>query len=154
MSTRTFAFLLTAFVVSAQSELAFATDVKGSGMSVITNIVMTDSHQEGQNTVLTGHVTAELTGILLGTLQAEETVIVHPDGTQELHAVETFTGTANGVQGTLVIEESGASDTDGIARIKFKIADASGCLEGVRGKGTLESLNGVASYEIRLQFRH
>jgi hypothetical protein len=154
MSTRTFAFLLTAFVVSAQSKPAFAKDVKGSGTSVITNIVVTDSHQEGQNTVLTGHVTAELTGILVGTIEAEETAIVHPDGTEELHAVETFTGTANGVQGTLVIDESGTRDPDGIVRTKFKITDASGCLEGVRGKGTLESLNGVASYEIRLQFRH
>jgi len=46
-------------------------------------------------------VTADYTGTFTGTSTLHGTLIVHADGSASFHDVETFTGTVDGVPGTV-----------------------------------------------------
>jgi Protein of unknown function (DUF3224) len=51
--------------------------------------------------------TVEYTGSLEGTSTLHGTLILHPDGSDTFHDFEVFTGTVNGVPGTLTFNLSG-----------------------------------------------
>ena len=131
---------------------ALAEQVTGTGTAVVTSYVITATRQEGGNTIMTLEVSATLTGILQGTSQATETAIVYPNGTTNIQAVETFTGSVNGVSGTLVFKSLGTLDAAGTLEGSFTILSASDCLDGVRGHGSLHSASGNGAYEVTLVY--
>ncbi len=86
------------------------TTVTGTFTASFTVLSITSS--DG-NTILTVTEIATLSGFLTGTRTAQGSEVIHPDGTFNAHDTGIFTGTANGVAGTLVItgESNGIGGT-------------------------------------------
>jgi hypothetical protein len=60
-------------------------------------------------------------------------LILHPNGTANFHDVETFTGTVNGVPGTVTFNLNGSADAAAVVSATAVILDASGDLAGLHG---------------------
>ena len=58
--------------------------------------------------------------------------MIHPDGSANFHDVEVFTGTVNGVAGTVTFDLTGPNDAARRPRTRTVI-DATGGLEGLHG---------------------
>jgi hypothetical protein len=98
----------------------------------------TDSYFEsfrtaGGNVIIGVVASVEYTGTLTGTSIVRGTIIVHPDGSANFHNVEEFTGTVNGVAGTLTLRIAGSNDAMLDVRAKSTIVDSSDELTGVHG---------------------
>jgi phage baseplate assembly protein gpV len=73
------------------------------------------------------------TGTLTGTSTVHGTLIFHPDGTANFHDVETFTGTVNGVAGTVTFNLNGSSDPALVVSATNVIVSATGGLADLHG---------------------
>ncbi|MET0384556.1 MAG: DUF3224 domain-containing protein [Polyangiales bacterium] len=143
--------LLGALILASSSLVARADKVRGGGPTTVTSTVVTATRTEGDKTILTLKVLAEVEGILDGSIDSDETAVIYPDGSIDLEALQTFTGTANGVEGTLLIREYAHFDEDGeLCYSRFHIVDAGGGLAGVHGHGRIEITDGAGTYEIVL----
>jgi hypothetical protein len=60
-------------------------------------------------------------------------LIFHPNGTANFHDIETFTGTVNGVPGTVTFNLNGSADAALVVSATDVILDASGGLAGLHG---------------------
>jgi hypothetical protein len=56
-----------------------------------------------------------------------------PPWRANFHDVETFTGTVNGVPGTVTFNDNGTSDPSGALKATLTIVSATGDLAGLRG---------------------
>ena len=88
---------------------------------------------EGGNAIIDLSATVSYTGTLSGTSQLHGVLIFHPNGTANFHDVETFTGTVNGVPGTLTFNLKGSSDENLVVKGTATIVDANGELTGLHG---------------------
>ena len=91
----------------------------------------------GGNTIITVTETATLSGFFTGTRIAQGSEIIHPDGTLNAHDTGIFTGTVNGVPGTLVID--GESSGIGITGAgSFTVGQGTEGLAGVHAQGPFQ----------------
>lgn len=126
--------------------------VTGTGTTTVTSRVITSSRQEGNYTIAAVSVTAVSTGILSGTIEAEETAIVHPDGAITITGVNRLIGSVDGTPGTLVIQERARIETSGRARSKFQIVEGTDALQAVRGRGSIQFKGDNGTYSVTLEF--
>lgn len=106
----------------------------GSFTSTATNISV---RQADGDTIITATETQILTGFFNGTPVAEGVQVIHPDGTFNAHDTGTFTGTADGKSGTVVItgSSSGAGDS-GTGQLVAELG--TGELAGLHAQGTFQ----------------
>ena len=70
---------------------------------------------------------------LHGHLNRAGTIVVHRDGSANFHDVEVFTGTVNGVPGTVTFNLTGSNDSALNVKARSTILSATGELSGLTG---------------------
>jgi hypothetical protein len=85
------------------------------------------------NVIIDLSATATYTGTFSGTSTIEGTLIVHADGSATFHDVEIFSGTVNGVSGTVTFKLNGGNDSGLASHATATIVDATGDLAGLHG---------------------
>jgi Protein of unknown function (DUF3224) len=78
--------------------------------------------------------------------------VVQQSGQSVCQGFETFTGTVNGLSGTVQFADVVFVDASGAAHGVFTIVGASDALANLRGHGTFSTVGGVGPYEGRLVF--
>ena len=86
-----------------------------------------------QNLIVDLSATAAYTGTFSGTSTINGILIVHPDGSANFHDVEVFTGTVNGVAGTVTFNLNGSNDAALNVHAAATIVGATGGLAGLHG---------------------
>lgn len=101
----------------------------------ITNTSATfDSVRSADGNLIIGvSATATYTGTLSGTSTLHGTLIVHEDGSANFHDVEVFTGTVNGVPGTITFNLTGRNDAQLAVDETRTIIHASEALSDLHG---------------------
>jgi hypothetical protein len=87
----------------------------------------------GDNLIVDVSATASYTGTFSGTSTISGTLIIHGDGSANFHDVEVFTGTVNGVSGTVVFNLNGSNDALLVVHATATIVSATGELAGMHG---------------------
>jgi len=87
----------------------------------------------GGNVIIDLSATVTYTGTFSGTSTLHGTLIVHANGTATFQDVETFTGTVNGVPGTVTLRLEGNTDRAGVITAADVIISATGELAGLHG---------------------
>jgi hypothetical protein len=87
----------------------------------------------GGNLIIDLSATAVYTGTFNGTSTLQGSLIVHAEGSASFHDVETFTGTVNGVPGTVTFELNGSNDSSLAVHATATIIAATGDLAGLHG---------------------
>lgn len=87
----------------------------------------------GPNLIIELTATASYTGTFTGTSTIHGFLILHPDGSASFHDTEIFTGTVNGVPGTVTFNLNGTNDATLAVHATATIVDASGGLTGLHG---------------------
>ena len=87
----------------------------------------------GGNLIVELSATAAYTGTFSGTSTLDGTLIIHADGSAEFHDIETFTGTVNGVPGTVTFNLNGSNDAALAYQTTATIVGATGDLAGLHG---------------------
>jgi hypothetical protein len=124
--------LLATVAVGATSASA-ARPVAVSGTYVYTSSVFESFQQAGGNVIIGLTATVEYTGTFTGTSNVHGFIVVHSDGSANFHDVEVFTGTVNGVPGTVTFNLTGSNDSALDVKITSTIVSASGDLSGLTG---------------------
>jgi Protein of unknown function (DUF3224) len=98
----------------------------------------TDSYFEsfrvsGNNVIIELVAAVEYTGTLVGTSEVRGTIVVHADGSANFRDVEVFTGTVDGVPGTITFRLAGSNDPSLNVRATSTIVSATGDLAGLHG---------------------
>jgi Protein of unknown function (DUF3224) len=119
----------------------------------------------GGNTIIDLSATVSYTGTFTGTSTVHGTLIFHSGGTgvqfppwrANFHDVETFTGTVNGVPGTVTFNLNGSNDPTGAVKATATVVSATGELAGLHGVlnevGTVPAPSGpVGTYTGQIQF--
>src|SRR5438309_10471825 len=110
------------------------TTVTGTFTASFTVLSITSS--DG-NTILTVTEIATLSGFVTGTRTAQGSEVIPPDGTFNAHDTGIYTGTANGVAGTLVI--SGESNgIGGVGSGDFTVGQGTAGLSGAHAEGPFQ----------------
>ena len=115
--------------------------VTGSGSYTVTGAAVTGVRLADGNVFVTETEYADATGTLTGTFAHDLVVTVHPDGSLNFRGPGTFTGTVDGLSGTLeyVVEGQGSVVT-GELRGSFAITRGTGDLADVQGRVTIEGI--------------
>jgi hypothetical protein len=104
------------------------------------------------------------TGTFTGTSTVHGTLIFHSGGTgvqfppwrANFHDIEVFTGTVNGVEGTVTFNLNGSNDPTGAFKATQTIVSATGDLAGLQGvlkqEGTIGPGGPVGTYTGQIQF--
>jgi hypothetical protein len=87
----------------------------------------------GGNLIVELSATASYTGTFTGTSTLSGILIIHADGSANFHDIETFTGTVNGVPGTVTFNLNGSNDSALVVHATATIIGASGGLAGLHG---------------------
>jgi hypothetical protein len=87
----------------------------------------------GDNLIIDLSATAAYTGTFTGTSTIHGILIVRPDGAATFHDVEVFTGTVNGVAGTVTFRLNGSNDSSLEVQATATIVSATGGLAGLHG---------------------
>jgi hypothetical protein len=131
-------------VVLVVAAITFAADSAPASppATVSGNYVYTDSWFEsvrsaGGNAIIELNATVEYTGTFTGTSTVHGVLIAHADGRATFHDVEVFTGTVNGVPGTVTLNVAGSNDAQLIVKATSTIVSATGGLAGLQGTLTL-----------------
>ncbi len=126
-------------VAGVTGAAAASPPTSASGTFTYTSSTFNSVRQAGGNTIIDLSATVSYTGTFSGTSTVQGTLIFHPDGTANFFDVETFTGTVNGVPGTVTFNLAGAGS----------MAPPAGSFKGtdviVSGTGGLANLRGVLS---------
>jgi hypothetical protein len=121
---------------AATTAVAYASEqppISAAGTLTYTSSVFNSVREDGPNTVinLTSNVT--YTGTLQGTSTLTGDLRLHSDGTANFHDIEVFTGSVNGVPGTVTFELNGSTNRDGIVSATDTVISATGELSGLDG---------------------
>lgn len=141
------AVILTALLLAALLALpgahtaAASPPTPASGTLTTTSASFDSVRMEGGNTIIELTSTVVYNGTFNGTSTVHGTLIFHSGGTgvqfppwrANFHDVETFTGTVNGVPGTVVFNLNGSNDPSGAFKATDTIVSATGELAGLRG---------------------
>jgi Protein of unknown function (DUF3224) len=87
----------------------------------------------GGNLIIDVSATAAYTGSFVGTSTIDGTLILHADGSASFHDVEVFTGTMNGIAGTVTFNLNGYNDSKLAVHATATIVSAGGGLAGLHG---------------------
>ena len=104
-----------------------------SGSYVYTDSWFESFRPAGGNAIIELHATVEYTGTFTGTSTVHGKLIAHADGSANFHDVEIFTGTVNGVPGTVTLRLAGSNDSELNVRATSTIVSATGALAGLHG---------------------
>ena len=104
-----------------------------SGSYVYTDSWFESFRSVGGNTIIELNATVEYTGTLTGTSTVHGVLIAHADGSANFRDVEVFTGTVNGVPGTVTLNIAGSNDADLNVKATSTIVSATGALAGLHG---------------------
>ena len=126
-----------------------------SGSYVYTDSWFESFRSAGGNAIIELHATVEYTGTFTGTSTVHGVLIAHADGSANFHDVEVFTGTVNGVPGTVTLNLAGSNDAGLNVKATSTIVSATGALAGLHGTlrlaGTVRIPQGpVGTYSGRL----
>jgi hypothetical protein len=128
-----------------------------SGTFTTTSGTFNSVREAGGNLIVELSGTASYTGSFTGTSTVEGILIIHADGSANFHDVEIFTGTVNGVPGTVTFNLNGSNDSAGVLRANDVIVSATGELANLHGMlrevGTVSIATGpVGTYTGQIQF--
>jgi hypothetical protein len=118
----------------AASGASASPPVAASGTFTYTSSTFNSIREAGGNVIIDLSATVSYTGTLTGTSTLHGILIFHADGSANAHDVETFTGTVNGVPGTVTFDltvRNGPGFTN--FRATETIISASGGLAGLHG---------------------
>ena len=104
-----------------------------SGSYVYTDSWFESFRSAGGNAIIELHATVEYTGTFTGTSTVHGVLIAHADGSANFHDVEVFTGTVNGVPGTVTLNIAGSNDGGLNVKATSTIVSATGALAGLHG---------------------
>lgn len=94
-----------------------------------------------------------LTGGLSGTSDLEGSCIVPPTGIASCRALETFTGTVDGREGTAQFVNVFAVDfSTGAFTGRFTSLGGTGDLANLRGEGTFQGVGATGTYALQVTF--
>jgi Protein of unknown function (DUF3224) len=147
----TLAFVSLVFGAGTRAaQAAPPTSASGSFQDALPTNVVTRS--AGPNTIITDTFTDVLSGTFSGTSVLQERYVLRADGSFIDHAVQTFTGTVNGVTGTATLIDVVAGDATSFHG-HFVVVSGTGGLANLHGQGTLEgsSTTGAGTYTGRIQ---
>jgi hypothetical protein len=94
---------------------------------------------EGGNTIIDLSATVSYTGTFTGTSHVHGTLILHPNGAANAHDVEVFTGTVDGVPGTVTFNLNVQADPTLAVKGTDVITAATGALTGLHGVMTIDA---------------
>ena len=135
-----------------------------SGTFTTTSATMSNARQVGDNTIMDLTATVSYTGTFTGTSTLHGILIFHSGGTgvqfppwrANAHDVATFTGTVNGVPGTVTYTLDGGNDPTGAYKATDAIGSATGDLAGLHGVlhevGTVGPNGPAGTYTGQIQF--
>ncbi|MEP6893416.1 MAG: DUF3224 domain-containing protein [Gaiellaceae bacterium] len=125
--------LVVLLAVVATTSAAASPPTPASGTVGNTSSTFNSVRTDGTNLIIDLSATASYTGTFTGTSTLHGILIVHADGSANFHDVETFTGTVNGVPGTVTFNLNGSNDSTLAVHATATIIDASGDLAGLHG---------------------
>jgi hypothetical protein len=132
------------FIVLVVSAIGFSAGgapasppVTVSGSYVYTDSWFESFRSAGANAIIELNATVEYTGTFTGTSTVHGKLIAHADGSANFQDVEVFTGTVNGVPGTVTLNIAGSNDSALNLRATSTIVSATGGLAGLHGTLTL-----------------
>jgi hypothetical protein len=125
--------LVAVFAVAGVTGAAASPPISVSGSFTYTSSTFNSIRSAGGNTIIDLSATVSYTGTFTGTSTLQGTLILHPNGTANFHDVETFTGTVNGVPGTVMLNLNGRNDSTGAVQATDTIVSATGELAGLHG---------------------
>ena len=123
--------LLVAMAVAACA--AAAPPTLASGTVGNTSATFNSIQPAGSNLIADVSATAAYTGTFSGTSTINGILIIHADGSANFHDVEVFTGTVNGVSGTVTFNLNGSNDSALAVHATATIVGATGGLAGLHG---------------------
>ncbi len=156
--------VLAAVVLVAAPGAAASPPTEASGTFTTTSATFNNVREVGGNTIIDLTATVSYTGTFTGTSIVQGTLIFHSDGAgpqfppwrANFHDVETFTGTVNGVPGTVTFTLDGSSDPTGAYKATDTIVSATGDLAGLQGVlsqvGTVGPNGPLGTYTGQIQF--
>lgn len=133
-----FAALAPVALIAAPGAVA-SPPTTASGTFIYTSSTFDSTRTAGSNTIIDLSATGSYTGTFSGTSTVEGTLIFHADGSANFHDVETFTGTVNGVPGTVTFNLTGRN---GPGFTNFHATDTI-----ISASGNLADLHGVLNWE-------
>jgi hypothetical protein len=104
-----------------------------SGSYIYTDSWFESFRSAGGNAIIALNATVEYTGTFTGTSIVHGVLIAHADGRATFHDVEVFTGTVNGVPGTVTLNLAGSNDSALTVKVTSTIVSATGALAGLHG---------------------
>jgi hypothetical protein len=157
--------VLAAIVLVAAPGAAASPPTEASGTFTTTSATFNSMRSAGGNTIIDVSATLSYTGTFTGTSTLHGSLIFHSDGTgaqfppwrANFHSVEIFTGTVNGVPGTVTFNLNGSNDPSGAIKATYTIVSATGELAGLHGVlsqvGKIETPSGpFGTYSGQIQF--
>ncbi len=151
-------------IILAGKGFAASPPTSASGTLTTTSASFDSIRVEGGNTIIELSSTVVYTGTFTGTSTVHGTLIFHSGGTGQqfppwranFHDVEVFTGTVNGVEGTVTFNLNGSNDPTGAFKATQTIVSATGDLAGLQGVlsqvGTIGPGGPVGTYSGQIQF--
>jgi hypothetical protein len=151
-----FAALAAIALVGAPGSVA-SPPTAASGTFTYTSSTFNSIRSAGGNTIIDLSATVSYTGTLSGTSTVQGTLILHASGSANFQDVETFTGTVNGVPGTVTFNLTGRNGPSLDIKATDTIISATGDLAGLHGVlrevGTVPSPTGpVGTYSGQIHF--
>ncbi len=106
---------------------------EASGNFISTSTTIHSVTEDKLNEIIDFSSTIKYTGTLEGTSTLQGTLTVHRDGSGIFQGVETFTGTLNGIPGTLSFNVTGTSDLYQAIHLTNTITSGTHGFAGLRG---------------------
>jgi Protein of unknown function (DUF3224) len=156
--------VLAAVALVAVPGAAASAPTEATGTFTTTSATFNSMREVGGNTIIDLTSTVAYTGTFTGTSTVHGILIFHSDGVgaqfppwrANFHDVEVFTGTVNGVPGTVTFNLNGSSDPTAAVKATDTIVSATGDLAGLRGvlsqDGTVGPGGPVGTYTGQIQF--
>src|SRR5438105_8865224 len=107
--------------------------ISASGTFTYTSSTFNSTRSAGGNTFIDLSATVSYTGTFSGISTVQGTLIIHADGSANFYDVETFTGTVNGVTGTVTFNLTGRNGPSVDIGATDTIVSATGDLAGLHG---------------------
>jgi hypothetical protein len=151
-------------IVLVGKGFAASPPTSASGTLTTTSASFDNIRVAGGNTIIELTSTVVYTGTFTGTSTVHGTLIFHAGGIGEqfppwranFHDVEIFTGTVNGVEGTVTFNLNGSNDPAGAFKATQTIVSATGDLAGISGvlrqEGAVGPGGPAGTYTGQIQF--
>jgi uncharacterized protein DUF3224 len=123
----------------AASGASASPPLPATGTFTYTSSTFNSMRTAGGNTIIDLSATVSYTGTFSGSSTLHGILIFHADGSANFHDVETFTGTVNGMSGTVTFDLTGGN---GPGFTNFHATDTI-----ISASGGLAGLHGVLNWE-------